>query len=70
MSYPDARYRSDKGEISAVYRPADQKPDLAIGLGRAVRYLAARVPVYDCSVSYSRSRSIRMFLNRSSRSWQ
>lgn len=40
MSYPDPRYRGDKGEISAVYRPADQKPELAIGSGTAVRYLA------------------------------
>jgi mannose-6-phosphate isomerase-like protein (cupin superfamily) len=28
MSYPDARYTGDKGEISAVYRPADQEPEL------------------------------------------
>jgi hypothetical protein len=23
MSYPDAHYLGDKGEISAIYRPAD-----------------------------------------------
>jgi hypothetical protein len=40
MSYPEVRYRSEKGEISAMYRPADQKPELAIGSGTAVRYLA------------------------------
>ena len=40
MSYPDPRYRGDKGEISAVYCPADQKPELTIGSGTAVRYLA------------------------------
>ena len=40
MSYPDARYRGDKGEISAIYRPADQEPELTIGSGTAVRYLA------------------------------
>ncbi len=39
MSYPDARYLGDEGEISAVYRPADQGPELRIGSGRAVSYL-------------------------------
>ena len=40
MSYPNARYLGDKGEISAVYRPADQEPELTIGSSTAVRYLA------------------------------
>jgi mannose-6-phosphate isomerase-like protein (cupin superfamily) len=40
MSYPDARYRGDTGEISAIYRPAAQKPELTIGSSTAVRYLA------------------------------
>jgi len=40
MSYPDPRYLGEKGEISAMYRPADQKSDLTIGPGAAVRYLA------------------------------
>jgi mannose-6-phosphate isomerase-like protein (cupin superfamily) len=40
MSYPEVRYRGDKGEISAIYRRADQKPELMIGSGEAVRYLA------------------------------
>jgi len=40
MSYPDPRYLGDKGEISAKFRPADQGPELRIGSGIAVRYLA------------------------------
>ena len=39
MSYPDARYLGDEGEISARYRPAGQKPELTIGSDTAVRYL-------------------------------
>lgn len=40
MSYPKARYHGAKGEVSATFRPADQKPELTIGSGTAVRYLA------------------------------
>ena len=40
MSYPDARYRGDKGEISGRFRPADQEPELMIGSSTVVRYLA------------------------------
>ena len=40
MSYPSARYRGEKGEISARFRPAGQEPDLTIGTDTAVRYLA------------------------------
>ncbi|WHZ16108.1 MAG: hypothetical protein OJF52_002957 [Nitrospira sp.] len=40
MSYPEARYRGDKGEVSATFRPVDQKPELTIGAGTEVRYLA------------------------------
>jgi mannose-6-phosphate isomerase-like protein (cupin superfamily) len=40
MSYPDVRYRGDKGEISAKFRPANQEPELTIGSGTAVRYLS------------------------------
>lgn len=40
MSYPDARYLGDEGEISAIYRPADKEPDLTIGSGTAMHYLA------------------------------
>jgi mannose-6-phosphate isomerase-like protein (cupin superfamily) len=40
MSYPDPRYHGERGEVSALYRPAGQKPELTIGPGTAVRYLA------------------------------
>lgn len=40
MSYPDARYQGQSGEISAVFRSADKKSELTIGSGTAVRYLA------------------------------
>src|SRR5688572_21382292 len=40
MSYPEPRYHGERGEISAVYRSAEQKPELTIGAGTAVRYLA------------------------------
>jgi mannose-6-phosphate isomerase-like protein (cupin superfamily) len=39
MSYPDARYLGDKGEISALYRTADQEPELTMRSGTA-SYLA------------------------------
>ena len=40
MSYPDPRYLGDEGEVSAIYRPADKEPDLTIGSGTAMHYLA------------------------------
>ena len=40
MSYPEPRYKGENGEISAHYRPAGRKPELRIGAGTAVRYLA------------------------------
>lgn len=40
MSYPDTRYLGDEGEISAMYRPMIQKPDLTIGQRVAAHYLA------------------------------
>ena len=40
MSYPEARYLGEKGEISAVYRPADKQADLQIGAITSVHYLA------------------------------
>jgi len=40
MSYPEARYRGDKGEMSARFRPAATPAELTIGSGIAVRYLA------------------------------
>lgn len=40
MSYPDPRYHGDRGEVSAIYRPADQGPDLTYPSGNTVHYLA------------------------------
>jgi mannose-6-phosphate isomerase-like protein (cupin superfamily) len=40
MTYPDARYHGDKGELSASYRPADRAPELTTRSGVVVRYLA------------------------------
>ncbi|MCP2340699.1 cupin domain-containing protein [Actinomadura rupiterrae] len=40
MSYPDARYLAEKGEVSAVFRGADAVPELAIGGRTNVHYLA------------------------------
>lgn len=40
MSYPEPRYLGDNGEISAVYRPVDDDPNLKIGTITVVRYLA------------------------------
>lgn len=40
MSYPEARYAGDKGEISAVYRPAGAEPELRIGTITVAGYLA------------------------------
>jgi quercetin dioxygenase-like cupin family protein len=39
MSYPDARYLGDEGEIGAVYRTADTEPELLMRAGTA-SYLA------------------------------
>jgi mannose-6-phosphate isomerase-like protein (cupin superfamily) len=39
MTYPEPRYLGEGGEISATYRPADHKPDLANPLV-SVHYLA------------------------------
>ena len=40
MSYPEARYKGQKGNITAVFRPVEQKPELTIGSGTAVGYLS------------------------------
>ena len=40
MSYPEPRYAGEKGEISAVYRPADAEPELKIGSITVAGYLA------------------------------
>ncbi|MGH3903202.1 MAG: cupin domain-containing protein [Pseudonocardiaceae bacterium] len=42
MSYPDPRYLGDKGEISAVLRPANAEPDLTTSSG-SYHYLATTV---------------------------
>ncbi|WP_394821641.1 cupin domain-containing protein [Pendulispora albinea] len=40
MSYPDPRYLAKDGEVSAIYRPIHQKPDLTIGTHTVMHYLA------------------------------
>jgi mannose-6-phosphate isomerase-like protein (cupin superfamily) len=43
MSYPPARYSGENGEVSAVFQPATDEPDLRIGpagAGAALGYLA------------------------------
>src|SRR5437867_13077791 len=40
MSYPESCYLGEKGEISAVHRPADTRADLQIGAITSVHYLA------------------------------
>jgi quercetin dioxygenase-like cupin family protein len=40
MSYPPDRYVGNEGEISAVYRPASQEPELRIGSLTVASYLA------------------------------
>ncbi|MEU4719362.1 cupin domain-containing protein [Nonomuraea dietziae] len=40
MTYPDPIYFGDKGESSAVYRPAGSEPDLVYPTGNTVDYLA------------------------------
>jgi mannose-6-phosphate isomerase-like protein (cupin superfamily) len=39
MSYPEPKYPGDTGELSAVFRPADQPPELLMRAGTA-SYLA------------------------------
>jgi len=46
MSYPDARYLGKESEISAKFRPAGKRPELTIGSGTAVRYLATGASTY------------------------
>jgi mannose-6-phosphate isomerase-like protein (cupin superfamily) len=38
MSYPDAAYFGDKGEVNAIFRPASAEPDLQVGTS-AARYI-------------------------------
>jgi quercetin dioxygenase-like cupin family protein len=40
LSYPEPRYHDAQGEVSAIYRPAGQQPDLAYPSGVTVDYLA------------------------------
>lgn len=40
MSYPQARYDGETGEISALYRPGDSEPELRNGSGGSASYLA------------------------------
>ncbi|MFI9833272.1 cupin domain-containing protein [Streptomyces sp. NPDC051913] len=39
LSYPEPRYHGDKGEVNAVFRPADTPPDVS-SPGGATHYLA------------------------------
>ncbi|MGV9457328.1 cupin domain-containing protein [Streptomyces sp. NPDC003635] len=39
LQYPEPRYHGDKGEVNAVFRPADAPPDLS-SPGGTTRYLA------------------------------
>ncbi|GGO88506.1 cupin domain-containing protein [Wenjunlia tyrosinilytica] len=40
MSYPEPRYLGDQGEVNAVFRPADQEPELLSRSGTRTHYLA------------------------------
>ncbi|MEO8458243.1 MAG: cupin domain-containing protein [Chloroflexota bacterium] len=35
MSYPEAKYHGDAGEVSAVFRPGTAEPDLTVGSSKA-----------------------------------
>jgi mannose-6-phosphate isomerase-like protein (cupin superfamily) len=40
VTYPEPTYLGDDGEVSAVYRPIEQGPDLTYPNGNTVHYLA------------------------------
>jgi quercetin dioxygenase-like cupin family protein len=40
MSYPDPRYLGDRGKVNATFRRSDHEPELRIGAGTAMSYLA------------------------------
>jgi mannose-6-phosphate isomerase-like protein (cupin superfamily) len=40
MTYPEARYHGEGGEISAVVRPADRPPEVVYANGGTAHYLA------------------------------
>ncbi len=46
LSYPDPKYFGDKGEISAIYRPASQPPDLEVGANRTLYYVATGISTH------------------------
>ncbi|QFR02285.1 cupin domain-containing protein [Streptomyces phaeolivaceus] len=39
LEYPEPRYHSDRGEVNAVFRPADSPPDI-VSPGASTHYLA------------------------------
>ena len=40
MSYPEPRYLGERGEASAIHRPADHPPELTYPSGNTAHYLA------------------------------
>ncbi|MFE0172545.1 cupin domain-containing protein [Streptomyces sp. NPDC059002] len=42
MSYPEPRYLGDKGEVNALFRSADQEPELSRPGGNHTHYLATQ----------------------------
>ncbi len=40
LAYPEPRYHEAQGEVSALHRPAEQRPDLTYPSGVTVDYLA------------------------------
>ena len=40
MTYPEPRYLGDRGEVSALYRPADQEAELTYANSNTAHYLA------------------------------
>ncbi len=41
MSYPEPRYNSDTGALTAMFRPSDHEPELSYPSGGTVHYLAS-----------------------------
>ena len=40
ITYPEPRYLGNKGEVSALYRPADHEPEVTYANGNTAHYLA------------------------------
>jgi mannose-6-phosphate isomerase-like protein (cupin superfamily) len=40
IKYPEPRYLGEKGEVSALYRPADHEPEVTYANGNTAHYLA------------------------------